>query len=73
MGGLFGGGASMPEVEEVPEKQATKSLSAGATAAAQAQKDRARKNRGLTASIMTNRTGSGGLTGTASGNTTLGG
>ena len=69
----MGGGYSAPAVEPVPEKQATKSLSAGATAAAQAQKDKARKHRGLTASIMTNRTGSGGLTGSATGTTTLGG
>lgn len=68
----MGGGYSAPAVEPIPEKQATKSLSAGVTAAAQAQKDRQRKNRGLTASIMTNRAGAGGLTGTAYGNTTLG-
>lgn len=44
-----------PEVTPVPEKQATKSVSAGATAAAEAQKDRQRKNRGLASSIMTAR------------------
>lgn len=44
-----------PEVQPVPEKQATKSVSAGATAAAEAQKDRQRKNRGLASSIMTAR------------------
>ena len=66
------GGYSAPEVDPIPEKQATKSLSAGATAAAQAQKEKQRKNRGLTASIMTNRTGAGGLAGTAYGNITLG-
>lgn len=53
----FGGGGSYeaPEVEPVPEKQATKSLSAGATAAYQGQKDKQRKNRGLASSIMTQR------------------
>lgn len=51
------GGASMPEVESTPEKQSTKSLSAGAKAAAEAQKEKTKKNRGLAASIMTNRTG----------------
>ena len=65
----FGGGYDAPEVEPIPEKQATKSLSAGA---AQAQRDRQRRNRGLTASIMTNRSGSGGLASTNTGKTTLG-
>lgn len=54
----FGGGTPSydpPAVEPVPEKQATKSVSAGATAAAEAQKDRQRKNRGLASSIMTAR------------------
>lgn len=53
----FGGGGSYdpPEVEPIPEKQPTKSLSAGATAAYQAQKDKQRKNRGLMSSIMTQR------------------
>jgi hypothetical protein len=71
----MGGTPSTPAVEPVPEKQATKSLSAGATAAAQAQRDRQKKNRGLTASIMTQRnpgTGAGGLAGTQTGKTTLG-
>lgn len=63
----------MPEVESLPEKQATKSLSAGATAAAQAQKDKAKKNRGLTASILTRRMGAGGLSSTVGGQSTLGG
>lgn len=73
MGGLFGGGYSAPSVEQKPETQATKSLSAGATAAAQAQRDKQRRNRGLSASIMTNRTaGSGGLASNETGNTTLG-
>ena len=39
----------------MPEKQPTKSLSAGATAAYQNQKDKQKKNRGLVASIMTQR------------------
>lgn len=69
----FGGNApEMPAAEPLPEKQAAKSLSAGATAAAQAQRDRRRRNRGLTASILTNRAGAGGLTGTVTGNATLG-
>lgn len=54
----FGGSAPSydpPEVQAVPEKQATKSVSAGATQAAEAQKERQRKNRGLASSIMTAR------------------
>lgn len=69
----FGGGTpsyDAPEVQPVPEKQATKSVSAGATAAAEAQKDRQRKNRGLASSIMTAR---GAMAeNDAGGNTTLG-
>ncbi|MBD5608561.1 MAG: hypothetical protein HDQ93_06905 [Desulfovibrio sp.] len=55
--GFGGGGQSYdaPEVEPVPEKQPTKSVSAGATAAYEAQKDRQKKNRGLVSSIMTQR------------------
>lgn len=71
----MGGSPSVPEVEPVPEKQATKSISAGASVAAQAQRNRQKKNRGLTASIMTQRnpgTGFGGLAGTQIGKTTLG-
>ena len=71
----MGGSPSTPEVEPVPEKQATKSLSAGATAAAQAQLEKRKNHRGLTASIMTQRnpgTGSGGLVSTQQGKTTLG-
>lgn len=59
MGG-FGGAPSAPEpqpVPEAPQKLATKSVSAGAQAAADAQRDRARKNRGLAASILTSRSG----------------
>lgn len=69
------GGYSAPAVEPLPEKQPTKSLSAGAQAAAEAQRERQRKNRGLTASILTSRAntvGAGGLTSTATGNSTLG-
>lgn len=66
----FGGGYSTPEVEPIPEKQPTKSLSAGSTAAAQAQKDKQRKNRGLAQSIMTQRSGL--ATTDQSGKTTLG-
>jgi hypothetical protein len=65
----MGGSPSPPTVEPIPEKQATKSLSAGATAAAQAQRDKQKRNRGLTASIMTQRNA---LTGMADGKTTLG-
>ena len=59
---MGGGGPSYdpPEpqpVPEAPQKLATKSVSAGAQAAADAQRDRARKNRGLAASILTNRSG----------------
>ena len=73
MGGIFGGGGggsySAPEVKPIPEKQATKSISAGTTQAYSQQKDRQRKNRGLAASIMTSR---GALESGNSGNTTLG-
>ncbi len=72
MMGFGDGGYEVPAAEPLPEKQATKSLSAGATAAAQAQRDRRRKNRGLTASILTKRAGAGGLTGQVTGNATLG-
>ncbi len=65
-----GGGYEAPEVEPVPEKQATKSLTAGAAGAYAAQKDRQRKNRGLAASILTQK--AGGMESTAAGKTTLG-
>lgn len=68
----FGGGYDAPAVEPLPEKQATKSLSAGATAAAQAQREKRRAYRGLTASILTRRAGADGLSGTVTGNATLG-
>lgn len=68
MGG--GGGYEAPKVDPVPEKQPTKSITAGTTAAYQNQKDKQRKNRGLAASIMTSR---GALVdSTDSGRTTLG-
>lgn len=51
------GGASTPDVPETPTKQPTKSVSAGAQAAAEAQRDRSKKNRGLAASILTSRSG----------------
>lgn len=69
-GGGGGGSYDPPEVDPVPEKQATKSITAGTTAAYQNQKDRQRKNRGLAASIMTSR---GALAdSTDTGRTTLG-
>ena len=69
---MGGGGVSAPE--KLPEKQQTKSLSAGANAAAQAQQDKAKKNRGLTASILQNRSnaGAGGLASNTGGQQTLG-
>ena len=68
----FGGGA--PSVEQAPEKQQTKALSAGANAAAQAQQDKAKKNRGLTSAILQNRSnaGAGGLSSNTGGSQTLG-
>lgn len=72
-GSIFGSGGGSydpPEVEPVPEKQATKSLTAGSTAAYQAQKDRQRKNRGLMSSIMTQRSVLD--SSTTTGNNTLG-
>ena len=68
--GLGGGGSyDAPEVEPIPEKQPTKSLSAGATAAYQDQKEKHKKNRGLVSSIMTQRALA---SADQSGNTTLG-
>lgn len=67
----MGGSPSMPDVDLVPEKQATKSLAAGAAAAAQAQREKQKKNRGLTASILTQRN-AGGLVSNQSGKDTLG-
>ena len=64
-----GGTPDVPEVEPTPTKQATKSVSAGAQAAADAQRDRAKKNRGLAASILTSRSG---LSDNGQGSDTLG-
>lgn len=68
----MGGGPSAPE--KLPEKQQTKSLSAGANAAAQAQQDKAKKNRGLTSAILSARqnAGAGGLASNTGGQQTLG-
>lgn len=68
------GGSAPSAPEPLPEKQQTKSLSAGAAEAAQAQRDRAKRNRGLTASILTQRDNLGGgmMTSSQQGNTTLG-
>lgn len=67
-------GSTPKAPDPLPEKQQTKSLSAGAAEAAQAQREKARRNRGLTASILTQRSNLGGATMESSqqGNTTLG-
>lgn len=61
---------------ETPTKQSTKSVSAGASAAATAQREKASRNRGVAASILTQRrqgtSGSGGLTSQNNGSSTLG-
>lgn len=62
---MGGGGYDAPEVQETPTKEATKSVSAGATAASEAQKQKAKRNRGLVASIQTSR---GGMATTSDGN-----
>lgn len=68
---MGGGGPSYdaPAVEPVPEKQPTKSITAGATAAYQNQKEKQKKNRGLMSSIMTQRAL---VSSDQSGNNTLG-
>jgi len=75
-GGGKGGGGSTYTYTETPTKQSTKSVSAGATAAAAAQREKASKNRGVAASILTQRrqstSGSAGLTSQNSGSSTLG-
>jgi len=76
-GGKGGGGGSTDYViTETPTKQSTKSVSAGATAAAASQRERASRNRGVAASILTQRrqgtSGSAGLTSQNSGSSTLG-
>jgi len=78
-GGKGGGGSTSTTsyvVTETPTKQSTKSVSAGATAAAATQRERASRNRGVAASILTQRrqgtSGSAGLTSQNSGSSTLG-
>ena len=79
-GGGGGKGGSPSSVEysytETPTKQATKSVSAGATAAAATQREKASRNRGVAASILTQRrqstTGSRGLTSPNDRSSTLG-
>jgi len=77
-GGKGGSSGSTSEViyTETPTKQSTKSVSAGATAAAAAQREQASRNRGVAASILTQRrqgtSGSAGLTSQNSGSSTLG-
>lgn len=75
-GGSSGGSTSEIIYTETPTKQSTKSVSAGATAAAAAQREQASRNRGVAASILTQRrqgtSGSAGLTSQNSGSSTLG-
>lgn len=66
------GGYDAPEVESTPEKQATKSVTASATAAAQQQRERASRNRGLAASILTTQANSLGSTNSSTASDTLG-
>lgn len=66
----------VPEVEETPERKGTQSVTAAAQSAVQQQQQRASRNRGVTASILSRRqntsSGSQGLSSGTSGNTTLG-
>jgi len=75
-GGGKGGGSTSYMVSETPTKQSSKSVSAGATAAAAAQREKASRNRGVAASILTQRrqntSGSAGLTSQNNGSSTLG-
>lgn len=75
-GGGKGGGSTSYMVTETPTKQSSKSVSAGATAAAATQREKASRNRGVAASILTQRrqgtSGSAGLTSRNSGSSTLG-
>lgn len=75
-GGGKGGGSTEYTYTETPTKQSTKSVSAGATAATAAQREKASRNRGVAASILTQRrqntSGSAGLTSQNSGSSTLG-
>lgn len=61
---------SVAAVEPTPTKEPTKSISAGASAAADAQQQKARKNRGLVSSILTSRAGT--LEGDSKKSSTLG-
>jgi len=74
--GKSSGSSTSYMVTETPTKQSTKSVSAGATAAAAAQREKASKNRGVAASILTQRrqntSGNAGLTSQNSGSSTLG-
>jgi len=80
MGGGKGGGSEVryiyPEVEETPERKGTQSVTAAAQSAVQQQQQRASRNRGVAASILSRRQGtssnSQGLTSNVGGNTTLG-
>ena len=63
----FGGGGSTPTIAPVPKAQSTKPVTEAATAARDAQKNRARKAAGLTGSILTDAVG-----GDAGGKTLLG-
>lgn len=78
-GGGKGGGAANTysyTYTETPTKQSTKDVSSGASAAASAQREKASRNRGVAASILTKRrqgtSGNGGLTSQNDGSSTLG-
>lgn len=78
-GGGKGGGSANTYTytyTETPTKQSTKAVSAGASAAASAQREKAAHNRGVAASILTQRkqgtSGNGGLTSQNNGSSTLG-
>ncbi|WP_290552868.1 hypothetical protein [Akkermansia sp.] len=76
-GGKGGGGSTVQYMyTETPSKQSPKSVSAGASAAAATQREKASRNRGVAASILTQRrqntSGSAGLTAQNSGSSTLG-
>jgi len=75
-GGKGRSGSTSYTVTETPAKQSSKSVSAGATAAAATQREKASRNRGVAASILTQRrqgtSGSAGLTSQNSGSSTLG-
>jgi len=75
-GGGKSGGSTDYVYTETPTKQSSKSVSAGATAAAAAQREKASRNRGVAASILTQRrqgtSGNAGLTSQNDGSSTLG-